>query len=375
MADVSDKGIPAALFMVVARTLIKSNAQMGLSPGEVFSAVNDLLVEGNDANMFVTAFMGYLDLKSGAFTYVNAGHTPTLVSRSGGSFEKLEMNPGFVLGALPGFTFEERETTLFVGDRLFLYTDGVTEATAPSLELFSERRLLRMLDEGDRADASVGTDARTASVAELLARVKRDIETFAAGAEQADDITMLALELKRLADNDAAANAEKVAATSTDNAGAGGTVAGAGDASNASATSEIRVDAKVEKLPEVLGFIETAFENYGFSGSQVKKVAVVAEEVFANIAHYAYAEGTDQSEGSAAIAVRFDPDTEVASLSFKDNGIPFNPLEHPAPDLTLNTWEREIGGLGVHMVLTMMDSVEYAYENPYNILTLKLARS
>jgi sigma-B regulation protein RsbU (phosphoserine phosphatase) len=380
MADVSDKGIPAALFMVVARTLIKSNAQMGLSPSEVFEAVNELLVEGNDANMFVTAFMGYLDLKSGALTYVNAGHTPTLVSRSGGSFEKLEMTPGFVLGALSGFTFEERETTLAVGDRLFLYTDGVTEAASPSLELFSEKRLLRVLDEceSDRADGGMASSAdagtasaasantgtvsangrgRATSMAELLARVKHDMDTFAAGAEQSDDITMLALELKRFA-NDGAATSAHVT-----------------DTRAAITASEIHVDAKVEKLPEVLSFIETAFEGYGFSNSQVNKVAVVAEEVFVNIAHYAYVEGADQSGGSVTIALRFDSDAEVASLSFKDSGVPFNPFEHPAPDLTLDAGEREIGGLGVHMVLNMMDSVEYAYEDAHNILTLKLARS
>jgi sigma-B regulation protein RsbU (phosphoserine phosphatase) len=372
MADVSDKGIPAALFMVVARTLIKSNAQMGLSPSEVFGVVNDLLVEGNDANMFVTAFMGYLDLESGVFTYVNAGHTPTLVSRSGKSFEKLEMNPGFVLGALRGFTFEERETTLAVGDRLFLYTDGVTEAASPSLELFSEKRLLQVLDESenvgtdggtaagaasaDAGTASAGGRGRATSMAELLARVKHDMDMFAAGAEQSDDITMLALELKRLANDKATGGAHMT------------------DVGTASTTSEIHVDAKVEKLPEVLGFIEVAFEGYGFSGSQINKVAVVAEEVFVNIAHYAYAEAADQSGGSVTIALRFDSDAEVASLSFKDSGVPFNPFEHPAPDLTLDAGEREIGGLGVHMVLNMMDSVEYDYQDGHNVLTLKLAR-
>jgi sigma-B regulation protein RsbU (phosphoserine phosphatase) len=341
MADVSGKGIPAALFMVVARTLIKSNAQMGRSPGEVFGIVNDLLSENNDASMFVTAFMGYLDLESGDFSYVNAGHTPTLVSRAGADFEKLEMDPGFVLGAFPGLVFEERQTALVAGDRLFLYTDGVTEAASPSLELFSEQRLLRVLDEGAGAGGAAGGGrGGTDPMTELLAHVKREIEAFAAGAEQADDITMLALELKDLA---------------------GG-------------MSELRVDAEVERLPEVLAFIESAFRSHGFSDSQIKKVAIAAEEIFVNIAHYAYAENTARPKGDVAVTLGFDPGAGAATLSLKDGGAPFNPLERPAPDVTLDASERAIGGLGIHMVLTMMDSVEYAYENGCNVLTLTLAR-
>jgi sigma-B regulation protein RsbU (phosphoserine phosphatase) len=382
IADVSDKGIPAALFMVVARTLIKSNAQMGLSPSEVFEAVNDLLVEGNDANMFVTAFMGYLDLESGLFTYVNAGHMPTLVSGSGKRFEKLEMNPGFVLGALPGLMFEERQTTLAVGDRLFLYTDGVTEATSPSLELFSEERLLVVLDEEDAGasggSGGAGESGHITSVAELLTRVKRDMDTFVAGSEQADDITMLALELKRLAGDGAASDKITSAKTGAGTplgkvSDTGNTSDAAADADAAIATSEIRVDARIEKLPEVLNFIETAFEGYGFSDGQIRKVAVVAEEVFVNIAHYAYAEGVAQSDGSAAISVYFDSDTKVASLRFADSGVAFNPLLRPDPDVTLDASERKIGGLGIYMVRTMMDSAEYDYQDGHNILTVKLA--
>ncbi|MDR1013669.1 MAG: SpoIIE family protein phosphatase [Coriobacteriales bacterium] len=392
MADVSGKGIPAALFMVVARTLIKSNAQMGKSPGEVFGIVNDLLSENNDASMFVTAFMGYLDLASGGFSYVNAGHTPTLVSRSGAGFEKLEMDPGFVLGAFPGLAFEERQTVLAAGDRLFLYTDGVTEAASPSLELFSEQRLLRVLDEGAGTAGGGGADEAAGGgtpMAELLAHIKREIDAFAADAEQADDITMLALELKRLTGDEAGAAAAvgggvpdapspgaAAAGASGDRAAAGAEEGGTGAAADdgATDTSELRVAAEDERLPEVLAFVESAFRSHGFTESQIKKVDIAAEEVFVNVAHYAYAEDAAQPKGDVAVTLGFDPGTGAATLSFKDGGAPFNPLERPAPDVTLDASERAIGGLGIHMVVTMMDSVEYAYENGCNVLTLTLAR-
>jgi sigma-B regulation protein RsbU (phosphoserine phosphatase) len=364
IADVSGKGIPAALFMVIARTLIKSNAQLGLRPGEVFGVVNDLLCENNDANMFVTAFMGYLDLGSGTFSYVNAGHNPTMVSRAGRSFVKLEMEPGFVLGGLPGIVFEERQATLGPGDRLFLYTDGVTEATSPELELFSEQRLLAVLDAEKGVGEPTDTPEQDTSMHGLLMRVRRALDAFAAGSEQADDITMLALELKQLAEGGStAADSE---ATTEGRAGP-----------QVDAYVELRVEARDERLPEVLGFVETALRGYGFSESQITKAAVAAEEVFVNIAHYAYGDDSAESDtrqrGLVTAKVSFDVAEGIASMSFEDSGVAFNPLSRPAPDLTLDALERDIGGLGIHMVLTMMDAVEYDYREGHNILTLKLA--
>ncbi|MCL2488411.1 MAG: SpoIIE family protein phosphatase [Oscillospiraceae bacterium] len=184
MADVSGKGVPAALFMVIAKTLIKNNAQYGKSPKEVFEAVNNILCENNDADMFVTAFMGYLDIPTGLFTYVNAGHNPPLIRRNGGSFEWLPTKPGFVLAGMEGMRYKQDEVTLSTGDELFLYTDGVTEAVNNSNELFSDPKLLE-----------VANDCRGLPLKEFAASVKREIDTFADGAEQADDITMLVLKM------------------------------------------------------------------------------------------------------------------------------------------------------------------------------------
>jgi len=181
IADVSGKGIPAALFMVIAKTLIKNNAQLGKSPKEVFDIVNNLLCENNEAGMFVTAFMGYLTISSGRFTYVNAGHNPPLL-RTGKGFHRLKTTPGFVLAGLEDTRYEQYEVTLHAGDELFLYTDGVTEVANKEGTFFGSLRLFEMLDRGIALPFS-----------ELIPAIRQEIDLFTEGAEQADDITMLAL--------------------------------------------------------------------------------------------------------------------------------------------------------------------------------------
>lgn len=182
MADVSGKGVPAALFMVIAKTLIKNNAQLGKSPKEVFEMVNNLLCENNEAGMFVTAFMGYLEIATGKFTYINAGHNIPLIKRSGGDYDWLPTRPGFILAAMEDMFYTTDEIMLSKGDTLFMYTDGVTEANNPEFELYSDPRLLET--------ASIYKDC---PLKEFLVSIKRDIDKFANGAMQADDITMLAL--------------------------------------------------------------------------------------------------------------------------------------------------------------------------------------
>jgi len=184
MADVSGKGVPAALFMVIAKTLIKNNAQIGKSPKEVFEAVNNLLYENNKERMFVTAILGYLDMPTGRFTFVNAGHNPPLL-RSGEQFDWLKSKRGFVLAGMAGMNYKENEVMLNPGDELFLYTDGVTEAMNNEENLFSEARLF------EAANKYLDLPPN-----EFCGSVKREIDTYAEGAEQADDITMLALKYR-----------------------------------------------------------------------------------------------------------------------------------------------------------------------------------
>ena len=183
IADVSGKGVPAALFMVIAKTLIKNHAQNKDCPSAVFTQTNEQLCEGNDAGLFVTAWMGLLEISTGKFTYVNAGHNPPLLKHADGQFEWLKSRPGFVLAGMEGIRYREFTMELTPGDVLYLYTDGVTEATDANQELFGEARLQAALNE-----------VSDLPVHKLLPKIKERIDSFVGEAEQFDDITMLAIQ-------------------------------------------------------------------------------------------------------------------------------------------------------------------------------------
>ena len=185
IADVSGKGIPAAMMMMQAKTLISSLANSGINVDEVFTRANDTLCEHNDANMFVTAWMGILNLRTGLMTYVNAGHNPPLMRRNDGQFAYLKSPAGFVLAGWEGFQYRRQELQLAPGDQLYLYTDGVTEATDLQESLFGEEKLLAALNEYEGNEPQAMCD-----------KVKQDVDRFVGEAPQFDDITMLSLTYK-----------------------------------------------------------------------------------------------------------------------------------------------------------------------------------
>ncbi|MBS4984194.1 MAG: SpoIIE family protein phosphatase [Hungatella hathewayi] len=187
IADVSGKGVPAALFMVIAKTMLKNYAGFGASPAEVLAIVNDRLCENNEADMFVTVFIGVFEISSGIFTFSNAGHNYPLLYRKGGAFDWLKSSPDFVIAGMEGMKFRDNRVAINPGDRLFLYTDGVTEALNRKEELYGDDRLIETLNR---------PEAREMSIDELVTYMKADLASYADGAEQADDITMLVLEIR-----------------------------------------------------------------------------------------------------------------------------------------------------------------------------------
>lgn len=185
MADVSGKGVPAALFMVIGKTLIKDHTWPGKDLGSVFDEVNELLCESNSEGLFITAFEGVLDLVSGEFRFVNAGHEIPYICKKNGKFEPYKIRAGFVLAGMEGMRYKCGEMQLEAGDKIFQYTDGITEAANVRMELYGMDRLTAVL--GENSDLPPG---------ELLPAVKRDIDNFVGEAPQFDDITMLCLEYR-----------------------------------------------------------------------------------------------------------------------------------------------------------------------------------
>ena len=180
MADVSGKGVPAALFMVIAKTLLKTRAQMGGTPSEILADVNNQLCEGNDAGLFVTVWLAIIDINTGKGLAANAGHEHPCLCRKDGSFEMVKYRHSVALATMEGVPFREHEFELRPGDTLFVYTDGVAEATNAENVLFGEERTLEALNAEPNS-----------SVKRIVERVREHIDAFVQDAPQFDDITML----------------------------------------------------------------------------------------------------------------------------------------------------------------------------------------
>ena len=322
-ADVSGKGIPAAMFMMTAKTILKDLAERGLAVNEIFTQANEKLCENNESGMFVTAWMGILDLTTGQVKFANAGHNPPLLKRADGSFEYLKTRAGFVLAGMEGIRYRVGELTLHPGDRLFLYTDGVPEATNGENKLYGEDRLLAFMNQNSRVEATA-----------LLPALKANIDEFVGEAPQFDDITMLMFDYKP-------------------------------KKGGANMTEKI-FPAKTEVLPDILGFVEETLESFECPMKVQMAVCVAIEEVFVNVAHYAYGGG----DGDVSLSIGFNDETRAVTFRMADKGIPFDPLKKPDPDITLSAEERDIGGLGIFIAKKTMDEISYAYENGENILTM-----
>ena len=314
VADVSGKGIPGAMFMMTSKTLIKSYAESGLAVNDIFTQVNAQLCENNEADMFVTAWMGILNLESGLVRYANAGHNPPLVRHKDGSYEYLKGRANFVLAGMEGLRYKEQQLQLQPGDEIYLYTDGVTEAHDSNKQLFGEERLRASLNE----TAGMTTD-------EICKKVKKDVDVFQGEAEQFDDITMLCIHWNEVENK------------------------------------MLSINPTMESVPLVAAFVEEHLEKFEVPAKLSAKLMVAVDEIYSNIVRYS---------GASEAQIRLVKEEELVQLIFRDNGEPYNPLNEKAPDVTASAEDRAIGGLGIFMVRKMMDNVEYEYTNDRNKLTL-----
>ena len=313
VADVSGKGIPAALFMMRAKTLLKSAAQTGKPIAKAFEEVNNALGEGNSSCTFVTAWAAELNTRTGHVTYVNAGHNPPVLLHDGKA-ELLKSRPSLALGAMPDVHYRVGDLYLKPGDEIYLYTDGIVEQPDSSGKLYGEDRLLKVLSGPERRQKY------------LLDAVIADVREYAAGTEQADDCTQLVIRYRGEPD----AVSFEYAPTMEDLARASADLA-----------------AVLESVP----------------AKAKSKLLVAADEIFANIVRYSGA-----THWSMSVVLTHHP--EGVRLILSDDGKPFDPLAHRDPDTTLSAAEREIGGLGILIVKKTMSPVTYRRRNGNNILTM-----
>ena len=326
IADVSGKGIPAAMFMMAAKTIIKLLAEMGLPVEEIFRKANDKLCANNTEEMFVTAWMGILDLRNGQIEFVNAGHNPPVLKHRDGSTELFKSRPGLVMAGMSGFPYKSHTLQLQPGDIFMLYTDGITEDTNPNQELFGEERLL---DTVRNAEEDISMEA-------LCGRVKKAADDFAGEAPQFDDMTMLSIRWEGTTDME-----KRIA--------------------------EITLEATVENIERVTDFVNAELEKLDCPQKAKLQLDIAIDELFGNIVRYAYR----PEVGPATVRISVCEDPLAVSVTFIDRGKPYDPLKNADPDTTMGLDEREIGGLGIFIVKNSMDQISYSYENGQNVLRIK----
>jgi phosphoserine phosphatase RsbU/P len=323
VGDVSGKGVPAALFMAVTKTLFKSTAENSGTPGEILARLNAEICRDNESCMFVTLFCGILNIRTGQVDYSNGGHNlPYHLHRDG--VNRLENLGGIALGLVEQTLYASGRMVLGPGEALLLYTDGVTEAMDSRERLYSEQRLAEFLASN-----------RGSSPRQIVGDLARDVRSFAGAAPQSDDITALALRYF-------------------------------GKNANMSDTLEIKLHNRLSELDRFSQTLSEFGQRHGLTSKVMHDLNLAMEEILTNIISYGYTDERDHE-----ITVRLSAQLGEVSVEIEDDGQPFNPLEAPEPDITKPLEERKIGGLGIHLVRKLMDGVEYKRQRERNLLTIK----
>ncbi len=324
IADVSGKGVPASLFMALTKTMFRATGGRQTARAEtILSRLNGEICRDNETCMFVTAFCGILDVRTGQVEYSNAGHNLPYVL-SNGVVTALPKIGGMALGVTDSVDYPAGRVVLKPGDHLILYTDGVTEAMDKDDQLFSESRLETTLQ---------GMNGQSSD--EVIERVVNEVQRFATGAPQSDDITLLVIEYN-------------------------------GMDKTREPTLSVQLKNDLAELQRLNQLLEEFAELHGVPSEMVFRLTLVLEEIITNVISYGY-----EDEMEHEISVRISWQIPEMKIEVEDDGHPFNPLEVPPPDLGMPLAERQVGGLGIHLVREMMDELKYERENEKNLLVLK----
>ena len=323
IADVSGKGVPASLLMAMTRALFRTVSAHESNPARIVSNINGPMAAENESDMFVTLFVGVLDLPTGRMRYCNAGHcAPLLIDSTGTHIGPLPVEPNLPVGILPDMKYKIQETTIDPNTTIFLYTDGLTEAENTCHVLFGEERLIETL--------------RPLPPQALIEHITETTHQFVGEAEQSDDMTMLAILYAK-------------------------------QQSDVKLKRSITLPNDVEEVPQLAVFVDEVCEALELDMSLTMNMNLALEEAVVNVMSYAYPAGTKGN-----VNIEAEADEERLKFVISDNGMPFDPTAKEEVDTTLSAEERQIGGLGIHLVRQIMDSVNYEYTDGKNVLTLRI---
>lgn len=325
IGDVSGKGVPASLYMMVTKALFRTISAHESAPEKIVANLNDVMSQDNDSNMFVTMFLGVLDLPTGRLHYCNAGHdAPILIGNTGAGMLPVDSN--LPIGVMPKWKFSKQETLVDPDTSIFLYTDGLTEAENIEHKQFEMDRVIKL--------AKKLQQSQTFNPTVILKSMTDAVSKFVGDADQSDDLTMLAIQYTK-------------------------------HQKDLTYQRTLTLTNDPKRIPRLNSFIDDACEANGFDMPTTMQINLAIEEAVVNVMNYAYPAGT---KGDITIEVKSNG--QEAFFIISDTGKPFDPTAKPEVDTTLSAEDRSIGGLGIHLIRKIMDHINYERSNGHNILTL-----
>jgi sigma-B regulation protein RsbU (phosphoserine phosphatase) len=325
IGDVSGKGVPASLFMAVTRSTFRTVSAHESMPDRIVTTMNKAIADMNKTHMFVTLFVGVLDLPTGRLHYCNAGHdAPLLV---GAGVGELACDSNIPVGFMPTWKYSLQETQIFTGTTILLFTDGLTEAMNAD---YAQFQIERVNDVAFQALSHGQQEPR-----QLIAQMTDAVHDFVGDAEQSDDLTMMAIQYIR-------------------------------QQSDVRMHKNLVLPCDLQEVPRLNAFVEEVCQDVGFDEQTTMSIKVAVEEAVVNVMKYAYPPGQQRD-------VTIEAASNDVRLKFTiiDCGMPFDPTVQSEVDTTLSAQERKIGGLGIHIIHQNMDSINYERIDNLNVLTLR----
>ena len=325
IGDVSGKGVPSSLVMAVVHSFFRSQAQRESNPANIMQVINETACEGNETNMFVTLFIGVLDLPTGRLRYCNAGHDAPLLI--GDDVKPLPVKANLPVGLFEDFKYSQQLEQLKDGTTLFLYTDGLTEANNPERKLFGLPRIIEVAQAGMRCGEIMP--------AQVMGSMLEAVHQFENNASQSDDLTMVALHYCQPKEKEVL-------------------------------YESLTLENDIHQVPELNSFVKTVSNRLNLDTSMTSQLTLAVEEAVVNVMSYAYPLGT-----KGDIIIEAKASEQWLKFIITDQGKAFDPTQGGNADTTLNAEDRPIGGLGILLVQQLMDSINHERIDGKNVLTLK----